>query len=290
MVVSGPEAPDPALLPYLEAPSGAPVGLHLRHVFLHVSSFSTARKEARGTGVEAVSPQLTHGLVYQTVAYLRAALSLRSCAREGCSSAREASASLASFFGTITMTMLRPSRFGWLSMRPSSSRSPASLLRSLSPSSGCWTSRPRNMIVTFTLSPPRRKRSTWPRLVLKSWSPILGLSFISRTLTLTCFLRAALRACSSVATAHHSSRNRDYGAVRPPRTINLLVRRTDADPNYRRDYTAVPSLVSMHHYPRERTSRETASTKSTPAISCCCFSPRRRTLTLPSSASLSPTI
>ncbi len=54
----------------------------------------------------------------------------------------------------------------------------------------------RNMMVTLTLSPPRRKRSTWPRLVLKSWSPIFGRSFISRTFTLTCFLRAALRACS----------------------------------------------------------------------------------------------
>src|SRR5215210_9299903 len=54
-----------------------------------------------------------------------------------------------------------------------------------------------------------------------------------------------IRGSSSVATAHHSSRNRVFGAVRPPRTINLLVRRTDADPNYERDYTVVPSLVSI---------------------------------------------
>src|SRR5215203_6137346 len=140
-------------------------------------------------GRKAVSPPSCARLVYQTVAYLRAALSLRPFAWG-------ASAWDDPFLGAMTMTMLRPSRLGWLSMRPSSSRSSASLRKSRSPSSGCCTSRPRNMIVTFTLSPPRRKRSTWPRLVLKSWSPILGLSFISRTLTLTCFLRAALRACS----------------------------------------------------------------------------------------------
>src|SRR5215217_2034871 len=137
------------------------------------------------------------GLVYQIVTYLRLARSLRPFApAASCASPWGFCASLDSFFGAMTITMFLPSRLGWLSTRPSSSRSPASRLRSLSPSSGCCTSRPRNIMVTFTLSPPRRKRSTWPRLVLKSWSPILGLSLISRTLTLTWFLRAALRACS----------------------------------------------------------------------------------------------
>src|ERR671916_3223317 len=191
VIVAGATALQPAVLACHKAPCGTLVGLHLRHIS---STFlvSATREEARGTGERAGSPPGIAGLVYQTVAYLRAARSLRS----PCGASSPCWASLDSFFGAMTMTMLRPSRLGWLSMRPRSSRSVARRLRSLSPKSGCWTSRPRNMMVTFTLSPPRRKRSTWPRLVLKSWSPIFGRSFISRTLTLTCFLRAALRACS----------------------------------------------------------------------------------------------
>src|SRR5919107_717208 len=188
MIVARTAALQPAVLARHEAPGGALVGLHLRH-FSSTFLVDTTCEEARGTGVRAGSPPWVVRLVYQTVAYLRAARSLRS----PCSAF---STCWVSFFGAMTMTMLRPSRLGWLSMRPRSSRSVARRLRSLSPKSGCWTSRPRNMMVTFTLSPPRRKRSTWPRLVLKSWSPILGRSFISRTLMFTCFLRAALRACS----------------------------------------------------------------------------------------------
>src|SRR5215217_4214244 len=76
VVVARPAALELALLPHLEAPRGALVGLHLRHFFLHVSSVYTC-EEARGTGVEAVSPLSIVRLVYQTVAYLRAVLSLR---------------------------------------------------------------------------------------------------------------------------------------------------------------------------------------------------------------------
>ena len=67
--------------------------------------------------------------------------------------------------GPITMIMFRPSCFGADSTKPSSSTSPASRCSSLYPSSGRDCSRPRNMIVTLTLSPCRRNRSTWPFLV-----------------------------------------------------------------------------------------------------------------------------
>src|SRR5215203_2340276 len=142
VVVPGAAALEPALLAHFEAPGSALVGLHLRHVSSAFRFFYLRRGSRHGR--KAVSPPSCARLVYQTVAYLRAALSLRPFAWG-------ASAWDDSFLGAMTMTMLRPARLGWLSMRPSS---------------------------------------------LRSWSPILGLSFISRTLTLTCFLRASLRACS----------------------------------------------------------------------------------------------
>src|SRR5690349_10080472 len=74
--------------------------------------------------------------------------------------ARSARASLFLRCGPITMIMLRPSCRGCDSTNPSSSTSPARRCRSRKPSSGRDCSRPRNMIVTLTLSPCRRNRST----------------------------------------------------------------------------------------------------------------------------------
>ena len=55
--------------------------------------------------------------------------------------------------GATTMIMLRPSCFGEDSTKPSSATSSASRCSNRNPSSGRDCSRPRNMIVTFTLSP-----------------------------------------------------------------------------------------------------------------------------------------
>ncbi len=82
----------------------------------------------------------------------------------GCAG-RSARASLFLRCGPITMVMFRPSCLGWASTKPSSSTSPARRCSSRKPSSGRDCSRPLNMIVTLTLSPALRKRSTWPRLV-----------------------------------------------------------------------------------------------------------------------------
>src|SRR4029077_13897078 len=62
--------------------------------------------------------------------------------------------------GPITMIMFRPSCLGWASTKPSSSTSPARRCSSRKPSSGRDCSRPRNMMVTLTLSPCLRNRST----------------------------------------------------------------------------------------------------------------------------------
>ena len=83
------------------------------------------------------------------------------------SRARRASA-LASAFrlvGPMTMIMLRPSCLGADSTKPSSTTSSANRCNKRKPNSGRDCSRPRNMIVTLTLSPALRKRSTWPFLV-----------------------------------------------------------------------------------------------------------------------------
>ena len=62
--------------------------------------------------------------------------------------------------GASTMCMLRPSSRGACSTTPSAETSSASCLSRLTPSSGRDCSRPRNMMVIFTLSPPLRKRTT----------------------------------------------------------------------------------------------------------------------------------
>ncbi len=62
--------------------------------------------------------------------------------------------------GASTMIMFRPSCFGELSTTPSAVTSSASRCRSRYPSSGRDCSRPRNMMVTLTLSPALRKRTT----------------------------------------------------------------------------------------------------------------------------------
>ena len=67
--------------------------------------------------------------------------------------------------GEITMIMFRPSCFGIDSTVTISPRSPTNLSKILRPSSVWVISRPRNMIVTLTLCPPRKKRSTCPFLV-----------------------------------------------------------------------------------------------------------------------------
>src|SRR2546423_852830 len=96
------------------------------------------------------------------------------------------------FTGDSTIVMLRPSCFGAASTCEISLKSLASRSRSFAPSSVWAISRPRNMIVTLTLSPSSRNRSTWPFLMLKSWSEIFGRNFISLTMTWDCFLRDSL--------------------------------------------------------------------------------------------------
>ncbi|CPU66057.1 Uncharacterised protein [Mycobacteroides abscessus] len=84
-----------------------------------------------------------------------------SCARLRCSLL----ASAFFFTGPSTMVMLRPSCFGMDSTKPSSATSSARRWSRRTPISGRDCSRPRNMIMTLTLSPAARKRSTWPFLV-----------------------------------------------------------------------------------------------------------------------------
>ena len=71
----------------------------------------------------------------------------------------------ASLPGASSMLMLRPSCSGWDSITARPSRSSKRRCSSARPRSGWACSRPRNMIVTLTLSWWRRKRSTWPFLV-----------------------------------------------------------------------------------------------------------------------------
>src|SRR5918994_335821 len=68
-------------------------------------------------------------------------------------------------FGAITMIMFRPSCFGIDSTVTIPPRSPTNRSRIFLPSSVWVISRPRNMIVTLTLWPPRRNRSTCPFFV-----------------------------------------------------------------------------------------------------------------------------
>src|SRR5580700_10345287 len=82
--------------------------------------------------------------------------------RDASTSARPASTALE---GAIIIVMLRPSCIGRCSTTPSSESSSASRSRIAVPRSGWVTSRPRNMIVTLTLSLWRRNRSTWCFLV-----------------------------------------------------------------------------------------------------------------------------
>src|SRR5699024_10207715 len=67
--------------------------------------------------------------------------------------------------GPRTIVILRPSTRGEDSIEPSSDTSSASLFKSRMPISGRDCSRPRNMIITLTLSPAERKRDTCPFLV-----------------------------------------------------------------------------------------------------------------------------
>ncbi len=73
--------------------------------------------------------------------------------------------SLACRVGASIIVMLRPSCWGRCSTTASSPSSSARRLRIISPRSGWAISRPRNMIVTLTLSRALRKRMTWPFLV-----------------------------------------------------------------------------------------------------------------------------
>src|SRR5215210_6234099 len=62
VVVAGPAPPELAVLPHLEAPGGALVGLHLRHSF--TSAFLLfATRGARGTGVEPFRPRSKRRIV-----------------------------------------------------------------------------------------------------------------------------------------------------------------------------------------------------------------------------------
>ena len=75
--------------------------------------------------------------------------------------------------------MFRPSSFGAASTLARSSTFFATSSRIFIPSSGWATSRPRNMIVIFTLCPSPRNLATLRVLVSKSPGPIFGRYFIS---------------------------------------------------------------------------------------------------------------
>src|SRR5690606_33390400 len=70
--------------------------------------------------------------------------------------------------GPMTIVMFRPSSRGALSTEPRSLTSSASRWSRRMPISGRDCSRPRNMIMTLTLSPPSRNRTTCPFLVAYS--------------------------------------------------------------------------------------------------------------------------
>src|SRR5580765_7838467 len=109
----------------LEALGRAPVGLHLRHV-------GFVSPQAAG------SPPSLSGV---------SALSALRCA---------SLAAFAFLSGASTIVMLRPSSLGTTSTLATWATRSATLSRMRRPSSGCWVSRPLNMIVTFTLWPSPR--------------------------------------------------------------------------------------------------------------------------------------
>ena len=75
--------------------------------------------------------------------------------------------------------MFLPSSLGEASTLARSALCTATWSKIFMPSSGCATSRPRNMIVIFTLWPSSRNSSTLRVLVSKSPLPILTRYFIS---------------------------------------------------------------------------------------------------------------
>ena len=120
-----------------------------------------------GSGASAASGEAEALAAFRAAerSALAAVCSLLAVALSARASLRSLLASIFRLCGPITMIMFRPSCFGWASTKPSSSTSPARRCSSLKPSSGRDCSRPLNMIVTLTLSPALRNRSTWPFLV-----------------------------------------------------------------------------------------------------------------------------
>src|SRR5688572_13091969 len=132
------------------------VRLHLRHGYDSVCSTSVS--------IGGSSVSMTGSAGASSPAAFAAALAASACAR---------------LSGASTIVMLRPSRRGDASTLARCLVASATPSRIFIPSSGWATSRPRNMIVSFTLWPSARKCSTFLVLVSKSPLPILTRYFIS---------------------------------------------------------------------------------------------------------------
>src|SRR5690606_25485904 len=100
--------------------------------------------------------------------------------------------------GARIIVMLRPSRSGSDSTRPTSSSPWATRISTSRPISGWAICRPRNIIVALTLLPSSRKRRACRILNSKSCGSMPGRNLTSLIWIWCCFLRAsrALRACS----------------------------------------------------------------------------------------------
>src|SRR5690606_33298044 len=110
--------------------------------------------------------------------------------RHAASSLRDA----AYFFGATIMIIDRPSIDGLLSTFPTPCSASATSCSTWRPSSGCVICRPRNIIVTLTLSPSCRNRRACRILNSKSCGSMPGRILTSLIWIWCCFLRAA-RAC-----------------------------------------------------------------------------------------------
>src|SRR5687768_15641554 len=136
------------------------VRLHLRHGYDSVCSVVSSVGGAAGASAATSGS----GSPFSAALATAAARAASACAR---------------LSGASTIVMLRPSRRGDASTLARCLVASATPSRIFIPSSGWATSRPRNMIVSFTLWPSARKCSTFLVLVSKSPLPIFTRYFIS---------------------------------------------------------------------------------------------------------------
>ena len=114
--------------------------------------------------------------------------------------------------------MLRPSMRGVMSILACSAISSATSSSIRRPSSGCCSSLPRNMIVTFTLLPSERNFSTWRVLVSKSPLLIFGRYLISLMTVCELLRRDSFARCASRYLNFPKSMMRHTGGAALPAT------------------------------------------------------------------------